>query len=172
MVGTAWMRWLRAAIGAMVAALLETTVGPHMGLGGGGPHLVLVLGVVWTVAAGLESGLAWAFAGGLALDVLAQRPIGASAFSLLVCLAAADTLARPLSGVRRFSPVPLVFALSFMNSLLLLVIYGTLRGPIPDPDPIRTLLPGVLYDTVLAALVGPLVVSLRDRRVDREKADW
>lgn len=72
-----------AAVVATGAALLETTVGPHVAVGGGGPHLVLVLGVVWTVAAGVESGLAWAFAGGLALDVLAQRPLGSSAFALL-----------------------------------------------------------------------------------------
>jgi rod shape-determining protein MreD len=107
LVGTTWMRWTRAALGATVAALLETTVGPHVAAGDGGPHLVLVLGVVWTVAAGLESGLAWAFAGGLALDVLAQRPIGSSAFILLVCLAAAAILATALSRVRPFSPIPL-----------------------------------------------------------------
>lgn len=166
------MRWLLAAIGATAAALLETTVGPRVEVGGATPHLVLVLGVVWTVAAGAESGLAWALAGGLALDVLAQRPIGSSAFALVVCLGAAAMFARPLSRVRPLSPVPLVLVLSFVNSLLLLVVYGALRGPIPDPDPFRTLVPGVVYDTVLAALVGPLVVSLRDRHLDRENADW
>lgn len=68
-------------------------------------------------------------------------------------------------------PIPLVFCLSFVNSILLLLVYGALRAPIPDPDPVRTLLPGVVYDTVLAALVGPLVIAVRDRRVALEPSD-
>jgi hypothetical protein len=59
-----------------------------------------------------------------------------------------------------------------VNSLLLLVVYGALRGPIPDPDLLRTLLPGLLYDTALAALIGPAVISVHDRHAAREKADW
>jgi rod shape-determining protein MreD len=161
-----------AAVGATVAALLETTVVPHFGFGGAHPHLVLVLGVVWTVAAGVESGLVWAFAGGLALDILAQRPVGSSAFALLVCLGGAGVVARLFSRARRLVPIPLVFIFSFVNSLLLLVIYGALRSPIPAPDPISTLLPGVLYDTVIAALIGPLAIAARDRHVDQERADW
>lgn len=166
------MSSLLAAVGATVAALLETTVVPHLGVGGAHPHLVLVLGVVWTVAAGVESGLVWAFVGGLALDVLAQRPVGSSAFALLVCLGGAGSVARLLSRARRLAPIPLVFIFSFVNSLLLLVIYGALRTPIPAPDPIPTLLPGVLYDTVIAALIGPLAIAARDRHVDQERADW
>lgn len=160
-----------AAVGATVAALLESTVTPHLAVGGAHPHLVLVLGVGWTVAAGAESGLAWAFAGGLALDILGQRPLGSSAFTLLIAIGIAGILVRPLARVRPFAPIPLVFCLSFVNSILLLLVYGALRAPIPDPDPLRTLLPGVVYDTVLAALVGPLVIAVRDRRVALEPAE-
>jgi rod shape-determining protein MreD len=166
------MSSLLAAVGATVAALLETTVGPHLGVGGAHPHLVLVLGIVWTVAAGVESGLVWAFAGGLALDILAQRPLGSSALALLICIGGAGAVARLLSRARRLAPIPLVFLFSFVNSLLLLVIYGALRTPIPAPDPISTLLPGVLYDTVIAAVIGPLAVAARDRRLDQDRADW
>jgi rod shape-determining protein MreD len=166
------MSLLLAAVGATVAALLESTVVPYLAVGGAHPHLVLVLGVIWTVAAGVESGLVWALAGGLALDVFAQRPLGSSAFALLVSLGGAALLASLLSRVRPLSPVPIVFAVSFVNSLVLLVAYAALRAPIPDPDPLRTLLPGVVYDTVLAAALGPLVISLRDRHVDPGTTDW
>jgi len=157
---------LVSALGATAAALLELSVVPLLAVGGARLHLVLVLGVVWTVAAGVQAGLVWAFVGGLALDVLAQRPLGSSAFGLLVSLGGAAMLAPLLSRVRLVSPVPLVFVLSFVNSLLLLVVYGALRAPISDPEPLRTLLPGVVYDTALAALLGPVVILLRDRRVD------
>jgi rod shape-determining protein MreD len=166
------MSSLLAAVGATVAALLETSVIPHLGVGGAHPHLVLVLGVVWAVAAGVESGLVWAFAGGLALDILAQRPLGSSAFALLVCIGCAGLTARLFSRARRLAPIPLVFVFSFVNSVLLLVIYGALRTPVPAPDPVPTLLPGVLYDTVIAALIGPLAIAIRDRQVDQDRADW
>jgi rod shape-determining protein MreD len=166
------MSSLLAAVGAVAAALLETTLVPLLGVGGAHPHLVLVLGVVWTIAAGVESGLVWAFAGGLALDVLAQRPIGSSAFALLVCMAGVAVLAGLFPRARRLAPIPLVLLFSFVNSLLLLVIYGAIRAPIQVPAPIPTLLPGVLYDTVIAAVVGPLAIAARDRHAEDERADW
>ena len=58
-------------------------------MGDAQPHLVFVLAVIWTVAAGLDSGLVWAFVGGIALDVLAQRPLGHSAFALLIAVGVA-----------------------------------------------------------------------------------
>ena len=82
------MTLLLAAVGATVAALFELTVGPYLRVGTAQPHLVLVLGIVVTVAVGLEAGLVWAFVGGLALDVLAQRPLGSTSFALLLCVGA------------------------------------------------------------------------------------
>jgi rod shape-determining protein MreD len=166
------MSWLLAAVGATVVALFESTVKPYLALDGAHPHLVVVLGIVWTVAVGAESGLVWGFVAGVALDVFAQRPVGSTAFVLLVSLGAAAILAPSLSRIRPFSPIPLVFVLSFVNSLLLLAVYGALRAPIPDPEPFRTLLPGVLYDTVIAVLVGPLAIVLWDRRRESARADW
>jgi hypothetical protein len=56
--------------------------------------------------------------------------------------------------------------------MLLLVVYGALRTPIPADDPIGALLPGAVLDTALAAVLGPLVIALRDRRRPDERADW
>jgi rod shape-determining protein MreD len=161
-----------AAVGAVVVGLLELTVVPHLSVNGAHPHPVLVLGVIWTVAAGVESGLVWAFAGGLLLDVLAPRPLGSTCFALLVSLGGASAGAHVLSRVRPFAPIPLVFVFSLVNSLLLLVIYGALRAPIPAENPIGTLLPGAAFDTIVAAIFGPVVISLRDRRGRDERADW
>ncbi len=167
------MSLILAAVGAMVAGLLELTVVPHLGVAGAHPHPVLVFGVVWTVAVGIESGLVWAFAGGLVLDVLAQRPLGSSAFALLFSIGAAAIAANLLTRVRPLAPIPLVFVFSLVNSLLILVVYGALRTRIPVPDPLEMVLPGAIYDTVLAALVGPLVISVRDRRAEQqERPDW
>jgi rod shape-determining protein MreD len=167
------MSLILAAVGAMVAGLLELTVVPHLGVAGAHPHPVLVFGVVWTVAVGIESGLVWAFVGGLVLDVLAQRPLGSSAFALLLSIGAAAIAANFLSRLRPLAPIVLVFFFSLVNSLLVVVIYSALRTRISTPDPVQLVLPGAIYDTILAALVGPLAISIRDRRAEQqERPDW
>ena len=77
------MSFLLAAIGATVTALLETTLASssYLTVGNANLHPVLVIGVIWTIAAGIERGIVFAFVGGLTLDVLLGRPIGASAFA-------------------------------------------------------------------------------------------
>jgi hypothetical protein len=67
----------------VVAALAEFTIVPYLKTEAT-PHPVLVFGVIWAIAGGLEAGLVWAFVGGLALDILGPRPLGSSAFSLLI----------------------------------------------------------------------------------------
>ena len=166
------MTLLLAAVGATVMALLELTVGPYLRIGTAQPHLVLVVGIVVTVAIGFEAGLVWAFVGGLVLDVLAQRPLGSTAFALLLCVGATAVLGRLLSHLRPLVPILATLLLSLFYSMTLLVTFNALQTPITIADPIRVLLPGVVYDTVLAALIGPLAISIHDRRIESERVDW
>ena len=166
------MTLLLAAVGATMTALVELTVGPYLRFGTAQPHLVLVLGIVVTVAIGLEAGLVWAFVGGLVLDVLAQRPLGSTAFALLLCMGATAVLAQLLVRVRPIVPVLATLLLSLFYSMTLYVAFNALRTPIPVADPIAVLVPGVVYDTILAALIGPLAISIHDRRAETERLDW
>jgi rod shape-determining protein MreD len=166
------MTLLLAAVGAVVTALLELTVGPYLRIGDAQPHLVLVLGVVVTIAVGLEAGLVWAFVGGLALDVLANRPLGSSAFALLLCVGGASVLARSFARLRPIVPIAAVFLLSIAYSMILYVTFGALGAPIPLADPLGTVLPSAIYDAVLAAVIGPLAIAVHDRRVNQERVDW
>jgi rod shape-determining protein MreD len=166
------MTLLLAAVGATVMALLELTVGPYLRIGGAQPHLVLVLGIIVTVAVGLEAGLVWAFVGGLVLDVLAQRPLGSTSFALLLCVGATSVLARFFIRLRIFVPILATLLLSLLYSMILFVAYNALRTPIPVADPVGVLLPGVVYDTILAALIGPLAISIHDRHREAERMDW
>ena len=166
------MTLLLAAVGATVTALLELTVGPYLRIGAAQPHLVLVFGIVVTVAMGLEAGLVWAFVGGLVLDVLADRPLGSTSFALLLCVGATAVLSQFLVRVRPIVPILATLLLSLLYSMILYLAFNALRTPIPVADPISILLPGVVYDTLLAALVGPLVISIHDRRSETERVDW
>ena len=166
------MTLLLAAVGATVTALLELSVGPYLRIGTAEPHLVLVLGIVVTVAIGLEAGLVWAFVGGLALDVITQRPLGSTSFALLLCVAATSVLADVFIRVRPVVPIIATLLLSVLYSMIHFVALNALVAPIPVPDPISLVLPSAIYDTVLAALIGPLAIALHDRRADVERLDW
>jgi len=166
------MTLLLAAVGATVTALLELTVGPYLRIGTAEPHLVLVLAIVVTVATGLEAGLVWAFVGGLAIDVIAQRPLGSTSFALLLCVGATEAVAHVFVRIRPVVPIIATLFLSMAYSMIHLVALNALVAPIPVNDPVALILPGAIYDTILAALIGPLAISIHDRRTDVERLDW
>lgn len=161
-----------AAIGATVTAIFELTVGPYLRVGNAQPHFVLIFAVVWAVAAGLESGLTWAFVGGLVLDILAQRPLGSSSFALIACVGLAATVTRIFTRMRPIAVVPAVAILSLVYSMTLYVLLGALGSTATTPDPLAALLPGVAYDAIVAVIAGPLAVAVHDRYVEEERVDW
>jgi rod shape-determining protein MreD len=163
------MRLLPVAATAAVAALLELGVVPHLGVNDGHPHLVLVFGVIWATAAGADAGFVWAFVGGLALDVLALRPLGGSAVALLLTLGAVCVAARHLTRLRPVAPILLMPAVSAAYSLVLLAVLAV-AGTSVGPDATGGLLAAAVYDTALVALLGPFAIVLHDRRVVAEPA--
>ncbi|HEY3336040.1 MAG TPA: rod shape-determining protein MreD [Candidatus Limnocylindrales bacterium] len=166
------MHLLIAAALAVVAALGEFTVVPYLKIGQAVPHPVLVFGVIWAVSGGLEAGLTWAFVGGLALDILGQRPLGSSAFSLLVAIGVASLVSGFLGRVRIAAPVIATIIASVVYSMLLLLSTTALStAPITDTA-IAAVLPSAVYDTILAALFGPLAIAVVARRRESERVDW
>jgi rod shape-determining protein MreD len=166
------MTLLLAAVGAVVTALIELTVIPYLRIGAAHPHPVLVLAVIVTIAVGLEAGLVWAFVGGLALDVLAQRPLGSTAFALLICVGGTTLLARSLAHLRPIVPIVAVFLASLAYSMILFALFGALGAPPATTDPLSAIFPGAVYDAVLAVIIGPLAVAVHDRRMEQERVDW
>ena len=166
------MRLLLAAIGTTLAAVLELSLVPYISIGDAHPHPVLVVTVIWVIVAGVEPGLVCAFLGGLVLDLLAPRPLGSTVFALLIAVGGAALFARALVRVRPLTPVFAVPISSLVYSLVLLGALSLLGATVIPADPVRPLLWGVVYDGVLGLLVGPLAVSIRDRRVAEERVDW
>src|SRR5207247_8050091 len=105
-----------AAIGAIAVAALQTTIAPYLRVGGAQPDLIFVAAVVWTLVFGIDTGLVWAFLGGITIDLLAPRPLGSTAFTLLLAVAAAAVLGRATTRGRYLAPIAIVFVLSIVNS--------------------------------------------------------
>ena len=166
------MGLLFAAIGATVAALLEASLVPYIAAGNAAPHPVLVGGVIWTIAAGIDRGITWAFVGGLVLDSLLGRPLGGSAVALLLAVGGAALIARPFPRLRLVAPIVAVPILSIAYSMVQLGLTIAVQPGFSFPDPIGNFLPDALYDGLIGMFVGPLVITLRDRRTVVERADW
>lgn len=166
------MQLVIAAALAVVAALAEFTIVPYMKVGVAVLHPVLVFGVVWAISGRLEAGLTWAFVGGLALDILGQRPLGSSAFSLLIAIGLASIVGGLLGRVRIVAPVVATAISSPVFTMLLLVTTTALTSASLSSGAFVSVMPSAVYDTVLAALVGPLTVAIVQRRQNADRVDW
>jgi rod shape-determining protein MreD len=166
------MSLLLSAIGATVVAVLDVTLARYLTIGSATPHLLLVLGVIWSIAAGIEGGVAWAFVGGLVLDSLLGRPLGSTAFALLVAVGGARLIAQPMARLRVVAPIIAVPIFSLVYSMLILVLGSTGQGAGTVADPLPLFLPGAGYDAVLGLFLGPLIVNAHDRQLTVERVDW
>jgi rod shape-determining protein MreD len=149
-----------AIVGAVVAALLETSVAPYLQVGGFTPDLVLITATVCTVTVNAEAGFVWAFVGGLMLDMVMApaRPTGGTVLALLACMGLAALAARFVGRNPVLTAVVAVFLLTFVFRLLLAVILSATVGGISIIDPLRTLLPVAIENTVIAV---PLAFAFR-----------
>lgn len=166
------MSLLFAAIGATVTALVEASLAQHIAVGEATPSPVLVGGVIWTIAAGIDRGVTWAFVGGLVLDSLLGRPLGVSAFAYLIAVGGAALMAQPFPRLRLVAPVLAVPIFSLVSSLIIFTVITAARPGATVADPIGLVLPDVIYDGLLGMFLGPLVVVLHDRRVSPERVEW
>ena len=166
------MSLLFAAIGATVIALVEATVVPYVTVGNVGPHPVLVGGVIWTIAAGIDRGIAWAFVGGLVLDSLLGRSLGTSALALLLLsvvprsspshFPACDSSHRSSPCRSSASPTPCWSA----------GVTSATQPGVALNEPIGLFVPGAIYDGIIGMFLGPIAVTIHDRRAATERVDW
>ncbi len=149
----------------IAAGLLQSTVLARLRVFGGQPDLIVLLALVWATLDRKGEGLAWAFVGGLFLDLLSGAPLGISSLALLpVTYVIALSEAR---GYRSATLLPLVFIAG--GALLYHLLYvGALRifagYPVAWVENLRYVtLPSVLFDAVLAIPVLRVLGRWYDR---------
>ena len=147
-----------AAVGAVVAALLETSVLPELTIAGAKPDLLLILAVAATMLMGVENGLTWAFVGGLMLDLLTPgRQLGATSLTLLLVVGATTAAMRFLPQRRVSVIVVSVFVLDWAYQVLNFAILGITAGTAATPSP-AAMTPVVALSTLLAV---PVATAMR-----------
>lgn len=147
-----------AAVGAVVAALLETSVLPELTIAGAKPDLLFILAVAATMMFGVENGLTWAFVGGLMLDLLTPgRQLGATSLTLLLVVGATVAAMRFLPQRRVSVTVASVFVLGWAYQVLNMAILGFTAGTAATPS-LAAIAPVVALSTLLAV---PVAAAMR-----------
>jgi cell shape-determining protein MreD len=160
-----------AAVGAGVAALLESTIVSRYQVVGAQLQMSLVFVIAATIVFGFEEGIAWAFVGGLCLDFFAMRPLGSSVFVLLVAVALV-MVSEPLLSRSRYAGC--VIATLFVTPIFLIVsdiTTGLLRSSAP-PLHLTGLVAAGLANAGVAAVLSLLLIGIKRRAENRERVLW
>lgn len=161
-----------AALVAVIAAILETSVFAELPLAGATADLVLVCSVVATFILGIEDGLVIGFVGGLLVDVsVGNRPLGAATLALLLTLGIAFVAARAIGPNRRAISIGLVLVLTAVYHVLFAVIMvPTAEAPFAV-NPTVILVAAVL-NAVLAIPIASIFGVIERRFGPAERVDW
>lgn len=155
-----------------VIALLQVTVAPYVTLAGVKPDLMLGIVVSWSLLRGVREGVAWAFVGGLWLDLLSGGPFGISALALMaVSLACA---ASELNIFRSHLLLPLIAVIvgTAVYGLVYLLLLQILGYTVTWLDALRRVM---LASMVFNALTLPFIyvpLGWLNRLTGREQMSW
>lgn len=161
-----------AALAALIAAILETSVLAELPLAGATVDLVLVCAAVATVVLGIEDGLVLAFIGGLLIDMLTPaRPLGASTLAMLLTLGVAFFVARTVGPGRRVVAIGIVLILTAVYHILFaLIMVPTAETPFAL-DPAAILVAAVL-NAIIAVPIAAFFGAIEHRFGPGERVDW
>ena len=155
------MSVLAPAVGAVIAAILESSVLAHLQVGSVRPDLVFAMGIAVAMVLGFESGMTWAFVGGLSLDLLLPgQVLGSSALTLILLVSVALLVARVLWPPRLAFIALTAVVLTFAYHLLLQGIESVTSGTAFAGLSISELLVIALLNGIIAGMSVPVVRAL------------
>ena len=162
------MRFGIAAGLLVVAALLQSLIGPALPLLPGRPDFVLVVVLAWAMLRGSIEGAIVGFLGGLILDSVTYTPFGVSSAILGLC---GYVVGIPEVNVYRGN-LPYFFGAAFVatlgyHALFFLALQANGIGLPPLVDAIAVALPAAIMNVLLLAPTFIIV-----RRLLRALAGW
>jgi cell shape-determining protein MreD len=167
------MSVLAPAVGAVLAAILESSVLTHLQVGSVRPDLVFAMGIAVAMVLGFESGMTWAFVGGLSLGLLQPgQVLGASALTLLLMVGASLLVARVLWPPRLVFVAGTAFVLTFGYQVTLQILDSIAAGSAFAGLSITELAIVALLNSVIAGLAVPVLRALDLRFGEQERLAW
>jgi rod shape-determining protein MreD len=153
------IRRLRLVLLLALAILLQTSLFPHLRIGGAVPDVALVLTVAVATREGPDVGAMFGFAAGFLIDLYLQTPLGLSALAFALTGGFVGVLQAGLLRPGRWLP-PLLGALGALAGNLIFIGVGILAGQdqLRSAHTFHVLGFAVLYDALIAAFVFPLAL--------------
>jgi hypothetical protein len=110
----------------------------------------------------------------LLIDVLLMRPLGLTAFVLLLAVGAAWLVGRV--SPRSFYPIVVVTTAvsAALASVLTVLLIGALRGLPPGVDPLAQAVPTGFLAGLAAAVIAPIPILVQRRWLhdEMDRVDW
>jgi rod shape-determining protein MreD len=147
---------LPAAAAVFVAAMLQAGLAPHMSINGVAPNLLLLVVITLALAEGPSAGAAAGFASGLVFDLIGTGPVGPMVLVMVLVGFGAGLLHSQMFAEGWLLPLT-VLGIAALGAE---IAYGVLLSTLGEGGPffagfVDKMLPGAVYDTVLALLVYP-----------------
>jgi len=154
----------------LIAMLIQATILPHLRVFGGQPDLIVVLVLTWAILDHDREGMAWAFVGGLFIDLLSGAPFGISS---LILVPVAYLVGLTEARVYRTSlALPLVLtaggALAYHAAYLLLLRFLADFPVAWTEIPGYVTVPSVIFDVILIIPVLRVLSRVYDRLHPRQ----
>jgi len=167
------MSVLAPAVGAVLAAILESSVLTHLQVGGVKPDLVFALGIAVAMVLGFESGMTWAFVGGVSLDLLLPgQVLGSTALTLVLLVAAASLVARVLWPPRLAFIAATTVVLTLAYHLILQAVLSLTSGSAFTGLSASELVVIALLNGAIAGIAVPAIRALDLRFGEQERLAW
>jgi rod shape-determining protein MreD len=106
----------------LFAAVLQATLVPQIRLLGGGPDLVFLLVLAWAINSNLETGVVWAFVGGMMQDIMSAAPLGTSVLGMLILVFAISGLGQQVYRIGFIALVGLVLLGTLMQQIIVMIM--------------------------------------------------
>ena len=155
-------------VAVMFAAVLQAGVAPHVAIGGVTPNFLLLVVLTLALTEGPAAGTSAGFASGLIFDLIGAGPVGPMALVLTITGFLAGQLHEQLFAEGWLLPLTALGTAALASE----VAYGLLLGFVGEGAPffsafVSKMLPGAVYNTVLALLIYPWLARFlrRDRPV-------
>jgi rod shape-determining protein MreD len=106
----------------LLLAIIQATVMPKFPVLGFVPLLTLLVALAWGLLHTIEEGVAWAFIGGLFVDIFSITPIGATSLAMMAAVAAVIIIKRNFPESRVLLPIILSFTATLVYWFVYLLI--------------------------------------------------
>lgn len=161
-------RALTTALALISAIVLQVAIAPQIAVFGVVPNFVFLVVVTLALLEGPATGCAAGFVGGLLFDLLGASVVGP--YALVFCVAGymAGLIHANMFAEGWLLPVSVVFIASVGAEITYGIIMAVLDIGLPFWSAlVRIMLPGAVYNTVLAVLLYPLMTRVlrRDRTI-------